>query len=160
MKFFDKKLLEQCICSESEMIEARKKGEKAEIVSEGKVYNFYLYNDAVYLDSVKIAKIKPEEVKRDEDGFWTHSQFPAFGENVSETEMLNWFFDRALDYKIVWFESCPNATEEMHEAYFDNGEQVPQWDPKCDIEGSFLFSIHDTEDGPVAIFANPLKGDA
>ncbi len=49
----------------------------------------------------------------------------------------------------IWFEL--DAPEHLIERYTD----ISDWQPVCDKAGSFLLSIHDTEDGPVALFFAP-----
>jgi hypothetical protein len=89
-------------------------------------------------------KIQPEEVKRDEKGYWWHSAANQLGDD--EYIPYSWFSDRGLSLKIVTFED--DASEDLNDRYF-NGDDVSDWNPtKPDGDGWFVFSIHDTEDGP------------
>lgn len=100
--------------------------------------------------------IQPVKVERDVDGMWTHPDFPAWDEDVSEVEMYKWFSENNINHHVIWFQY--EADVEMYEKWFNEDDDFTfsQWKPTCDIKGSFLLSIHDTEDGPVALFAYPL----
>ena len=97
-------------------------------------------------------------VARDEDGFWTHPNFPEWHEGTTRDEVDTFFSELNLGYVVYSMEF--NAPDELVEKYFEDGDcGCVGWDPECDKEGAFLLSIHDTEDGPVAIFAYPLELD-
>lgn len=98
--------------------------------------------------------IKPEEVVRDKYGFWTHSQFPDFGEYITDEAWSKWCAENQIKGVFVEFES--DAPEELQDEWFDGGNDCSKWQPTKPAEYSFLLSVHATEDGPVAIFAIPL----
>lgn len=100
--------------------------------------------------------IQPAEVNRDENGYWVHPELPEWDDGTTPTDIESWFSLNNLNYWIDRFEDSATATEEMHEAYYGDGDSgVPDWEPECPVKDSFLLSIHDTEDGPVAVFATP-----
>lgn len=102
--------------------------------------------------------IQPEEVVRDKYGFWTHSQFPDFGEHITEEVWGQWCADNQIKGKFVDFES--DAPEELQEEWFDSGCDCSAWEPTKPAENAFLLSIHATEEGVTAIFAIPTGGEA
>lgn len=102
--------------------------------------------------------IQPAQIQRDENGYWSHPDFPAWDEGTKQETIDQWFADNEIAYAVDEFEDSDTATEEMHKAYYDDGEiGVPDWKPRCHQEGAFLLSIHDTEQGPVAVFAVPKQ---
>lgn len=102
--------------------------------------------------------IQPAQIQRDENGYWSHPDFPAWDEGVEQETIDQWFSDNEITYFVDEFEGSVTATEEMHKAYYDDGAMgAPDWQPRCDADGAFLLSIHDTEQGPVAVFAAPNK---
>lgn len=122
---------------------------------------------ALYALSMLIKKsennmaIKPQEINRCEHGFWTHADFPDFdgAEHPTDYQIDKWLSDNNINFRVFWFES--DAEESLLDRYFDDGDlsACAEWNPVCDSYGAFLISIHDTEDGPVAIFAIPNKGE-
>lgn len=97
-------------------------------------------------------------VIRTEFGFWTHPQFPEFGERerVPLNEWGRWCADNGIKSRFVRFED--DAPEELQTRWFEGGEaNCSEWVPTTPTKEAFLLSIHDAEDGPVAIFAIPLK---
>nr|WP_298118252.1 hypothetical protein [uncultured Pseudomonas sp.] len=93
--------------------------------------------------------IQPVEVKRDEYGHWTH---PAWPESDDEMIPRSWFTFHGLEIGIVEFEN--DAPEELTEAYFESGEpDCTKWEPSKPVgDGWFVFSIHDTDDGPICVW--------
>lgn len=106
--------------------------------------------------------IKPEEVIKDEYGFWEHSQYPDFGE-LTEDDMdeinkiwMQWLSDNKLVWGCVSFES--DASDELIEDWFENESMdCSAWNPTPPTDNAILISIHDTEDGPYAVFVMPRK---
>lgn len=103
--------------------------------------------------------IKPEKVNRDENGFWTHSQWPDFdgAEYPTNEQVDKWLKENKIGIRSFWFEN--DADEELNERWFEKNDLTAcaEWNPVCESEGAFLISIHDTEDGPIAVFAIPNK---
>ena len=99
--------------------------------------------------------IKPAPVERDEDGFWTHPEFLTGDDEYSAEQIQKWFDDNGITYFIDYFDYT--ATDEQFKRVFTGDVYgCSDWEPKCDREGAFLLSIHDSEDGPVAIYAVPI----
>lgn len=96
----------------------------------------------------------PGNVERDENGYWTDPRIPEWDESAKSEDIDKWFEERNLGWHIDSLES--SGTEEQNERYGNDGEYgIPDWEPKCDIEGAFLLAIYDTEDGLRAIYAFP-----
>lgn len=95
---------------------------------------------------------EPVEVVRDDIGMWTHPDYPNWEENVSSDEIKAWLSEHDLAASVVCFEW--DAEEELFERYYEKDDitAVCDWLPTSPTEDHFLVSIHDTEDGPVAIF--------
>jgi hypothetical protein len=94
-------------------------------------------------------KIQPEEVTRDALGSWTHSRWPKDGEEDAIAK--SWFAEHGLDLAIVELEYEP---PEVADKYFeDGGPDFSYWQPTHpEGEGWFIFSIHDSDDGPVCVW--------
>lgn len=101
--------------------------------------------------------IQPEQINRCEDGFWTHNDFPEFdGDEYPPNEKFDkWLQENSIGIRVIWFES--DAEESLVDRYFqeDDLTACEEWNPTCESPNAFIISIHDTEDGPVAIFAIP-----
>ncbi|MCG7551588.1 hypothetical protein [Pseudoalteromonas sp. Of7M-16] len=99
--------------------------------------------------------IKPVKVERDENGWWVHPDLPKWDEGTCQNEIAAWFEKNRVTYFIDHFES--SATEEQSNRWFEEGNcDCSDWQPTCDEDNSFLLSIHDTEYGPIGIFAVPI----
>lgn len=99
--------------------------------------------------------VRPLPVARDELGHWTHPAWPQDGEeNAIPT---TWFAEHGLELFIVDFET--DAAQELSDAYFEQGNpDCSAWQPtQPPGDGWFVFSIHDTEDGPVCIWVRPVQ---
>lgn len=104
--------------------------------------------------------IKPVKVERDQDGYWVHPDFPEWDEGTGRDVIDKWFNDNGIRFEIDMFEDSDTASEELKDRYFEHGEcDISEWNPSCNAEHAFLLSIHDTEDGPVAVFAVPKNGE-
>jgi hypothetical protein len=79
-----------------------------------------------------MSQIQAATIERDE-GYWTHPDFPEWDEGTKKAE-----FERFYD---------------------DSDSDISDWSPVYEKAGSFLLSIHDTEDGPVALFFAPKDKD-
>lgn len=99
------------------------------------------------------ALIQPMQVERDTSGCWTH---PAWPSTDDELIPFAWFTDRGLEIHQRYFEG--DAPEELQAAWFLNGiPDCSAWTPsKPAGDGWFIFSIHDTEDGPICVWVRPL----
>lgn len=103
---------------------------------------------------IKPAPIQPVPVQRDEVGQWTHPAIPLFDEG-QEAEYRAWLADNGLEitYKMLEWE----PEHPLYDAWFEEGENnMSSWTPEQPTgEGWFTLSIHDTEDGPVWVWARP-----
>ena len=99
--------------------------------------------------------IAPVPVERDELGFWTHPAWPA-----SDDEYIpkQWFVDNGLELFVVEFEA--DAPQELQDDWFDDGlADCLKWEPSMPPgEGWFIFSIHDTEYGPICAWVRHKAG--
>ncbi|MCU8044414.1 MULTISPECIES: hypothetical protein [unclassified Shewanella] len=94
-----------------------------------------------------------------EQGYWIHQDLPEWDEGTTRAECEAWASANGGELVVIRFES--DANEELIERYFDDGDiDISDWNPVCDKTGSFLLSIHDTEDGPVALFFAPMEKEA
>ncbi|MCY0910903.1 KTSC domain-containing protein [Massilia antarctica] len=100
-----------------------------------------------------VALIGPVPVERDADGWWSHPRIPAFDEG-QEDAYRAWIKAQGLvtDYATLESEGC---THPAYVAYFDEAESsVVGWTPAAPAgDGWFTISIHDTESGPVWVWA-------
>ncbi len=98
-------------------------------------------------------------VERDEMGFWAHPAWPDDDE-CEESIPLSWFAERGLQVRCFDFES--DAPEELQDAWLELGEyDCSKWEPsKPGGDGWFVFSIHDTDDGPICVWVRPAPGAA
>lgn len=96
-------------------------------------------------------KIQAMVVERDEHGFWTHPHLPYWDEQTTQETVDAWKAEQEISFAFDRFEF--SATDEEVDQWFtEEKSDCSGWEPKCDKEGAFLLSIHDTEDGPVAAF--------
>lgn len=95
--------------------------------------------------------IRPVKVERDENGWWSHPGIPNFDEDAKS--FAAWVKAVGLEVKYKCLESYPEHP--LYEAWFERGEcNASSWEPEEPAgKGWFIFSIHDTEDGPVWVWA-------
>jgi hypothetical protein len=101
-------------------------------------------------------KIQAIDVVRDEFGMFLHPDFndPSWDESTTVEVMNKWFADNGGEIYYTFMDG--DAPDEVTEAWFENDDyDCSKWEPKCDKEGAFLLSIHDTEGGPIAVFFVP-----
>ncbi|MGY8830077.1 MAG: hypothetical protein ACKVIS_11090 [Pseudomonadales bacterium] len=93
------------------------------------------------------------KVERDKYGHWTHPVWPKSDDDDAIPKA--WFIDRGLQLFTVDFED--DAPEELVNNYFESGEpDVSSWEPtKPEGSGWFVFSIHDTDNGPICAWVRP-----
>ncbi len=93
--------------------------------------------------------------ERDDNGFWTHPAWPLTDDEEGIPNL--WFEERGLQLKVVEFEY--DAEEEIQEKYYETGApDCSAWTPTIpEGEGWFVFSVHDTESGPVCVFVRPQR---
>lgn len=98
----------------------------------------------------RLSLIRREIVRRDDMGFWTHTAWPQDGDENAIQK--GWFADNGLEYYMVEMES--DGPEELNQQWLDSGLiDCTPWEPSAPPgDGWFVFSIHDTEDGPVCVW--------
>ena len=98
----------------------------------------------------EIALIQALPVVRDDMGFWTHPAWPDDGEECALP--YTWFAEHGLEFFIVEMEN--DGPEGMFETWADEGlcDCTPWVPTKPAGDGWFVFSIHDTEDGPICVW--------
>jgi len=96
-------------------------------------------------------EIGPMPVERDENGWWSHPGIPNFDED--HKSFSAWVKAVGLEVKYKCLESYPEHP--LYDAWFERGEcDASSWAPEAPAgEGWFTFSIHNTEDGPVWVWA-------
>lgn len=96
--------------------------------------------------------IKPAEITRDDTGVWVHPDLPEWDEGTTQDEINEWFEAHSISYEFIRFEN--QSSQVQFERYYEDGNNdLTDWEPTCNKPGAFLLSIHETEDGPVALFA-------
>nr|WP_314540090.1 hypothetical protein [uncultured Massilia sp.] len=96
--------------------------------------------------------IQPMPVQRDELGHWSHPGIPDFDEDHAAYKA--WLQAQGLEIKYRMLEDEADDHPVYH-AYFEQGEgDMSAWAPEAPAgDGWFTLSIHDTEDGPVWVWA-------
>jgi hypothetical protein len=99
-----------------------------------------------------VTLIQPAPVERDVDGWWSHPGIPDFGEDANAYR--SWIDAQGLDIKYTMLEDEPDDHPAYQSYFEDDTPNVAGWNvepPKGD--GWFTLSIHDTDDGPVWVWA-------
>lgn len=102
-------------------------------------------------------QIQPVSVNRNK-GFWSHPDLPLekWGEVITKVEFDS--FQKVNNLKVHIVGMDDDGTESFVDAWYDDGlDDCSPWVPTPPTDNSFLLSIHDTEDGPVAWFAEPVQ---
>lgn len=90
---------------------------------------------------------------RSRDGWWTHPDWPSVEDG--EMDILNsWLKVMELETATVWMlEDDNDAARDVTARWLNGDTDILAWEPqKPDGDGWYLVSIHDHEDGPVAIW--------
>ncbi|GKW29484.1 hypothetical protein AB6D34_18250 [Pectobacterium brasiliense] len=100
-----------------------------------------------------MTKLKPMIPVRDENGWWTHPDFPENDESWTINHFHKWAEDNNFDIEIVFLEN-EIGFEKTKERYWEVGaSDCEGWEPTPpNGDGWFIVSIHDTQDGPVCIW--------
>jgi hypothetical protein len=102
----------------------------------------------VNLEGLRAKLLAPREIKRDDEGWLTHPDFPVCDEGTHAGKFLEAF---GIEAKFV---SMDSDDPEGAERYFEAGEpDCSYWTPTTPTgDGWILLEIYDTEDGPYAMF--------
>lgn len=99
-------------------------------------------------------KISPVKIKLNENGYGSHPDYPCWSSDTATCLINEWFTFNGISSSIVYLED--DASEELSRRVFSDGIiDIREWKPTPPADNAFLLSIHDTESGPVAIFALP-----
>jgi hypothetical protein len=101
----------------------------------------------------RLALIQPMTPERDEDGWWSHPEYLASfdGDEISSEQLEGWLAQHQLETRITCMES--EAADEDYQRYMDDGQcDCTAWAVEMQPAPWFLLSIHDTEDGPIAVW--------
>lgn len=103
--------------------------------------------------------IKPAPVVRDDCGYWTHPDLPVWDEGTTREQIDAWAKENNGTIVVELMDG--DAPEEVSDRYFEcDVADCSYWYPHCSKAGNFLLSIHDTEDGPIAMFFVPTQSQA
>lgn len=103
--------------------------------------------------------IRQAKIIRNKYGEWSHPEMPNWDESVTKEDIRQFENKNHVDLYFIYFET--DAPENLQKDYYDKGfdssKVIGKWNPKCSLKPSFLLSIHETEEGPIAIFAVERK---
>lgn len=100
-------------------------------------------------------RLLPVPVERDENGYWSHPDFPMWDERNTDEEVKWYLGAQGLELYVAMLSDCEGC--QAYDAYFNQDSiDVSTWAPTCHKPDSFLLSIYDNEDGPIALFAAPI----
>jgi hypothetical protein len=98
--------------------------------------------------------LSPAPVDRDAQGWWTHPEFLSeYDDEITTEEYKAWCARKRIETSLTFMSS--DAPEDINERYGNEGDcSCADWviTPHPDA-GWFAVSIHDTEDGPVCVWA-------
>ena len=100
--------------------------------------------------------IQPVEIVRDQDGYGYHPDEPDFEEG-QEQEFRDWIASQGLEIKLSRLED-EHESHPAYNRYFEIGDaDIHEWEASPPAgEGWFTLSIHDTDDGPVWVWARRI----
>lgn len=102
-------------------------------------------------------KISPTTIVRDQNGFWTHPDYPDLEEGVNLHDATSIFSQLGVRTTSLLIEDDLDVDHPIMARIEQGDEDVSDWQPTPPTgEGWFLLSIHSSELGPVAIFGQPL----
>lgn len=98
---------------------------------------------------------EPEKLSQpDEYGYFFHPDIPGEDEGDDVRAMC-----RELGFEVAVVEFEYDAPQELHDAYYEKEDQsaVGRWNPTPpEGDGWQLVAKYDTEDGPCAMFVQPI----
>lgn len=96
-------------------------------------------------------------VQRDDKGWWSNPAIPCFDEDVEAWR--NWLAEQGIETQCDLLE-YEDPDHPAYVANFENsGDDVLAWDcrtPQRAADGWHTLSIHDSEDGPVWVWARRI----
>jgi len=99
------------------------------------------------LEGLQHALLNPPPVVRDENGYWSNPALPVTDESVRMKPLA-----QALGLELTWVDAENQANDATMEAMSHAGT-ISAWTPTSpEGNGWVPLSIHDTEDGPVAMY--------
>lgn len=110
--------------------------------------------------------IEAVEVVRDKEGGYTHPEWEAFSLSLDDMEMIPGYllqlFEKAHECKVeaVTFESTVDEDCAAWVEYNDAGGGFASWSLYPPRDDAVLLSVHDTENGPVQLWAVPAGESA
>ena len=99
-----------------------------------------------------ITLIQPIPMQRDEQGYWSHPGIPDFDED--DKAYKAWLKAQDLEIRYTMLEDEPDDHPVRYCYFEEECGDVSAWVvPPPRGEGWFAITIHDTEDGPVWVWA-------
>lgn len=104
--------------------------------------------------------LAPMEPQRDEYGYWTHPEM-IWGEETPDAEVSDWLKYQGLTCSATFLKDDDRPETKDVRARYDSGDtDVLAWQPEPPAaEGWWLVSIHDSEDGVVALWLRKKEAD-
>ncbi|QWA09828.1 hypothetical protein GTU79_21345 [Sodalis ligni] len=105
-----------------------------------------------------IQRIEPIEPQRDENGWWSHPDYiPDLEEDALRVEFEVWLEVNGVECSARLMEDDVEPDSPVAQAWENGDADCSIWNPKPpEGEGWFLVSVHDTEDGPSAVWLRKL----
>lgn len=103
-----------------------------------------------------IKPITAMPVVRDENGYWTHPEVDALLDLDFFWQELN---TRGMDWFMSFLEYEDEALPAWHRYFEEGSPDIHDWEPYgpwSRIDGWFIASIRDTEDGPACLWLRYL----
>lgn len=106
--------------------------------------------------------IEAVEVVREKDGSFTHPEWDALIDSLGDVEIIPTniiqLFEKANGLKLegVTFENTVDEESPAYKEYLEGGSGFASWELAPPSPDAVLLSIHDTEDGPVQLWAVPV----
>lgn len=99
-----------------------------------------------------------ESVEKDRLGYWTNAGVPDFNEDENAFNL--WVEQQGLEIHKTSLEN-ENEDNPIFQSYFENGNaDISGWRPQPPADDWHILSIHDTEYGPVFVWARRIKKEA
>lgn len=110
-------------------------------------------HEVASLEGLFDALLSPPPVVRDEAGYWTNPALPTTDESIRMRPLAE-----ALGLELTWVDAEDQVDEATMESFSATGA-ICAWTPTPPAgEGWVPLSIHDTDDGPVAMYVRrPLS---